>query len=319
MSVFYDNHGHDRGYDDDEAPPRARWVAFGASREPARRPRREAADGPLLGLSYERAEGVIQLVLAFALVGGATALLNSNLFSAPPAAPQTDTAALTASAPAAQASPAQAPSVQVQTAQVQAAQVQAAPVEAARVAAPTLMSSSPVEPAAPAAAAPEPAPAAAAPASADSAALFDSRPIAGGDVVPDTAPRPLAPPSPEARERLAAGEQPPAAEAAPAAEAESAPAATPVHEPAKPAEGGRMAKCYLKISGRVQENGSCRIHQSNEQVVFDFPGKPLSLAHDHGRTWIATLGGRTVGKVYQNAHKPCWGARGSGFYACDNS
>jgi hypothetical protein len=313
MSVFYDDRGRDRDYPDDvaaQAARRARWGALRPRRphQPApARPRAETKPAPLWGLSYDRAEGVIQLLLAFALVGGATALLSSSQFSGAPAAPPTvAAAALTAPAPA--AAPAREAAVRPDP---KAATKEEARSETQPEPAPLTIAS------VVAAAAPEAA-ASTERAAMDAAALFDSRPIAG-PAAPEAGPRPLPPPNAEAREKLAVPDAAPApAVAAPAAVEATPDEAAPAHE-AKAAEGGRLTKCYLKISGRPTENASCRIRQSDKEVVFDFDGNSLVFAHQRGRVWSATMGGRSFGKVYQNAHKPCWGARGSGFYACDNT
>lgn len=319
MSVFYDDRGRDRDYADAAASQAARRVRWGALRprrphQPPARPRAETRPAPLWGLTYDRAEGVIQLLLAFALVGGATAFLSSSQFSGAPAAP---TAPAPAAAPAREAAARPAPKAAT-NAEVPA---QVPPQVRAETPAATLSEPAPLATASVAVAAPDAA-ASTPRAAADAAALFDSRPIAG-PAAPEAGPRPLAPPNAEARERLAVQDAAPApAVTTPAAveatPAEAAPAAETAHE-AKAAEGGRLTKCYLKISGRPTENSSCRIRQSERQVVFDFDDKSLVLAHERGRVWSATMGGRALGKVYQNAHKPCWGARSSGFYACDNT
>lgn len=308
MSVFYDNHGRDSDFENhgDESLPRARWRPFDSRRQPP--PRRDRADAPLSGLSYERAEGVIQLVLAFALVGGATAVLNSSLFGSPARAPVKAAAVSTpaplpppkaAAPPPAQAAPVSAPSAPV-AAPPPTQSVAAGPVQAA------------------------PAPAAPSHAASVPASFFDARPIADRvSMEPEPAPQPLAPPSPEAREKLAVQSAPPppagiAAVEATAPEARAAPSRAASAETGA-ADNGRLTKCYLKIAGKRHENSDCRIRQSDNEVVFEFADKTLTFVHQHGRVWNATMGGRSFGAVSQDPRKPCWGVRGSGFFACDNT
>lgn len=323
MSVFHDNRGRGgdyraphraqhRGPGAFHDPSRARWSVFAARRpSPPRRP--EPADAPLWGLSYERAETLIQVVLAFALVGGATAALHSTLLGASPPPPAPEPAPIVAPAPV--AAPLPAPS---------AAPV-AAPAVAEAGSSPSVAApEAPPPGAAPAAAAPapqlpenseQPAAVRVAPdgAAAVPASLLDARPIADQAASePDAAPQPLAPPSAEMRERLAAREAPPASEPDTALETAAAGAA-----PLSAEEGGRLTRCFLKLSARSHESSACRIRRSEQEVVFQFADKTLTFTHERGRAWIATLGGRKIGRVYQNARKPCWGARG--FYACDNT
>lgn len=245
--------------------------------------RRDGDDAPPRGFAYDRVEGVIQLTLAFVIVGGAAVLLSSALFrpSAPPerAGGKPDESAQSSVAVAAKA--------------------------------------------------PEPAPVESAPA-APAAAPFASPPTtpAPTTMVPL---EPLAPPSPDMREKLVARQEaapPPEARAyeapaapvpAPAAAAAPAVVEKPGDEPATPEahkteEAGRMAKCFLKLSGRVQNSGACRVDHTGAAVVFHLPGKTLEIAHNAGRVWTATLGGRHLGKVYRTG--ACWGAKG--FYACEN-
>jgi hypothetical protein len=74
-----------------------------------------------------------------------------------------------------------------------------------------------------------------------------------------------------------------------------------------------MEKCFFKLSGRVQSSGSCRVLHTGGGVTFQFPGKPLTIAHAQGSVWSATFGGRDIGKVYRSGS--CWAAKG--FYACE--
>ncbi len=298
MSVFFENHSRDHGYDSD----------FPQSR----RTRREREDPPLWGFSYDRAEGVIHLLLAFSIVGGAAAALSSVVLA--PEAPQ----ARRVEARAAPQSPAHPPQQHNDTQR----KADAPPATKPSSEAPALADARPPAPTS------EPAPKPAA-----SASLLDSRPLAEVNTMPAKALEPLAPPPPALRERLdpsedttrkiAAAAPPPVVEAAPVRADEvtprEEPPAPPQSEPeaprrAKSEDRGRMAHCYLKLSGRVQSSGSCLVRRTEDSVILDLPGKPLEIAHAHGRVWTATLGGRSLGKVYRSG--ACWGARG--FYACEN-
>ncbi|WP_442756585.1 hypothetical protein ACNHKD_08280 [Methylocystis sp. JAN1] len=306
MSVSFD---HRRRHGDDEE---------GATRG------RQGDEGSLWGFAYDRVEGVVHLTLAFTIVGGAAVILSSALFS--PGAPLGGP--LEKPAVAKQAKPAPAASV--------AAREAVPPTPAQDPPAP-VAAKDPPPPVAPTRQA-EPAPAAPA------ADLFlDAHPMteSAAPAASASAPEPLAPPSADMREKLVArqdaapapalgpqiqesGSPPPEASAYQAAPANAGEAreeapdvpAKAVAEAPKAEEGGRMAKCYLKLSGRVQNSGSCRVDHTGENVIFHLPGKPLELAHDRGRVWTATLGGRNLGKVYKNKDAPCWGAKG--FYACEN-
>jgi hypothetical protein len=261
-------------------------------------------EGPLWGFSYDRAESAIHLLLAFIMVGGLAGLL-WNFVSPEAAKPPAPVKAA--------ALPTQAPAVPAQPQAQAQAQALAQPQPDKPAAAPAVQKVENVKPAEPVAAPAKPEPLA--------AALMSHTPIAN-------APAPLPPPPAELREKLAAP-----AETASATEAvkphlvEPIPvkseteAAPPVEsaktEPkAEPAEANnvRTAHCYLKLAGRVQANATCRVEITDNGIIFQLPGKPLEITHEHGRAWNATLGGRSLGKVYKSGS--CWGARG--FYACKN-
>ncbi|MGJ0509786.1 MAG: hypothetical protein ACR652_22220 [Methylocystis sp.] len=293
MSVFLDNHGRRSDYEPE---------AFrGGAKLPGRKapPRRRADDAPLWGFSYDRAEGFIHLLLAFTLVGGAAAMLWTLV---PPVTDKRGAAAKVAVAvPAPQPQPQpqtrpEKPAPAMQNVE-KTSEIQADPAHA------------PIS----------------APAQATAASLA---PIAA-------APAPLAPPPAEMRARLGAPVTEPAREMAmaeaspepePAAVAAPAPAARELAPPpaqrtaeepradAPESDRSRMAHCYVKLSGRVTISGTCRVQRTDDGLIFQLPGKPLEIAHAHGRVWTATLGGRTIGKVYKSGS--CWGGRG--FYACQN-
>jgi hypothetical protein len=285
MSVFFD---HGRRHGDGE-----QGLVKGGQTDG------QTDDAPLWGVAYEKVEGVVHLTLAFAIVGGAAVILSSALFS--PGAPLGGAVEKPA----------------------EVTQASLAPAVAVAVTEPeTAAPAAPVEKAAPLAQA-EPAPAA------DS--FLNARPIAeqAAPAAAGRAPEPLSPPSADMREKLEARQEaapPPEAKAyeaaapapasAPEAQAEPPAAAEKPIDASKAEEGGRMARCYFKLSGRVQNSGACRVDHAGAAVVFHLPGKTLELAHNNGRVWTATLGGRNLGKVYKNKGAPCWGAKG--FYACEN-
>jgi len=297
MSVFFDNRGRQR--DHELGAPGLPAARNRRSPHVSNRPRARDGDAPLWGVAYDRIEGVVHLLLAFTIVGGAAAILSSALFS--PGAPLGGTSETPAESARAGIAPAIAGAATKDAAEAVAPVRQAEQASAAPGLAPT-------------------------PATSES--LLDARPMAETASAPAamaSAPEPLAPPSADMREKLVARQ-----DAAPPtetrAEAVSAPAVTPkpeepavVETPAdemKTDEGGRTAKCYLKLSGRVQSSGACKVTHTGGTVVFHLPGKPLEIVQQNGRVWTATLGGRSLGKVYRNKSAPCWGARG--FYACEN-
>ncbi|PPD42719.1 MAG: hypothetical protein CTY15_11785 [Methylocystis sp.] len=267
--------------------------------------------------AFERVESLVHLLLAFAIVAGATVILKSIAFS--PEAPARQFASVALPANEQLAAPSQAPAEPLE----RAAASQVAPVsqDNASVALPAAA----VAPLAPPAAV-------SAPAASGDQALLDPKPLAPKPLAPEpsvepraNAPEPLAPPSADVREKLVARTQAPAPKRAeeemnaPAPEPETvaSKSAEANDEPAPAArdvESGRMAKCYFKLSGRVQNSGPCRVSRTDKAVVFQLPGKPLQIAQIRGRVWSATLGGRSLGKVYKTG--ACWGAKG--FYACDN-
>lgn len=161
--------------------------------------------------------------------------------------------------------------------------------------------------------------------------LLNAKPImeaANMAAMPENAPEPLAPPTAEMREKLAAAYAPSMAGAPAASDALAyAPAtAEPAKIPGistdamKPAEqakaedDGRMTKCYVRLGGRVQANGACRVRHGDDAVTFDLPGRNLSLTHARGKAWTAALGDRELGRVYKRGS--CWGGRR--LYVCDN-
>jgi hypothetical protein len=347
MSVFFDNHGRESGYQADEPRPLAWKRLLSQTREVMSRNGAHRADvdradvdrvdvdrAPLWGLTYDRVEGVVPLLLAFTLVGGAAAIMSSALYGTNVPAPgaaqekQTQEKRMAAKAPKPVAAVAEPAPVAAVAAPAPVAAVAApAPVAAVAALAPlepeTTVARSVANVERQAQAVEPPKPSDAAPALDP---FLDAKPIAATAA---SAPAPLAPPPAQMREKLAARQEAPAApapqaaieqppappEPAQAMKEEASVVPEKLDEAAKSEESGRTAKCYFKLSGRVQNSGTCRVQHSGESVVFQFPGKPLEIAHNHGRVWVATLGGRNLGKVYKSG--ACWGAKG--FYACENS
>ncbi|ULO24613.1 hypothetical protein [Methylocystis sp. SB2] len=144
-------------------------------------------------------------------------------------------------------------------------------------------------------------------------------------------PEPLAPPQkadvPAATSTLGAAAVPPlgaalpntAFDAAPPVDAaataepdDAAPAArTAARESQRedePANEGRRAKCFVKVDGRVLFERSCMLGQPRRSTLTLNAGDDaVVLTQDHGRTWTASLGGRSLGKVYRTGE--CWGRR----------
>ncbi|MCQ4189862.1 hypothetical protein [Methylocystis suflitae] len=76
----------------------------------------------------------------------------------------------------------------------------------------------------------------------------------------------------------------------------------------EPANEGRRAKCFVKIDGRVLFERSCMLRQPGRSTLTLSSGADaIVLTQDHGRTWTASLGGRSLGKVYRTGE--CWGRR----------
>ncbi|MGD9657378.1 MAG: hypothetical protein AB7U61_07010 [Methylocystis sp.] len=75
----------------------------------------------------------------------------------------------------------------------------------------------------------------------------------------------------------------------------------------------RRVKCYIRISGRVREGGSCQVSRHGGAVTFQYSGQTLTLSPVRGKTWSATLAGRKLGNVYKSGS--CWASKG--VYICD--
>ncbi|MBG0795831.1 hypothetical protein IYY11_20945 [Methylocystis sp. H62] len=120
------------------------------------------------------------------------------------------------------------------------------------------------------------------------------------------------PPLGAALPNTAFDDAPPVDAAATAAPDDAAPAArTAARESQRedePADEGRRAKCFVKIDGRVLFERSCMLRQPRRSTLTLNAGDDaVVLTQDHGRTWTASLGGRSLGKVYRSGE--CWGRR----------
>ncbi|MFA6205028.1 MAG: hypothetical protein WC689_02355 [Methylocystis sp.] len=120
------------------------------------------------------------------------------------------------------------------------------------------------------------------------------------------------PPLGAALPNIAFDNAPPVDAAATAEPDDAAPAArTAARESPRedaPANEGRRAKCFVKVDGRVLFERSCLLRQPRRSTLTLNAGDDaVVLTQDHGRTWTASLGGRSLGKVYRSGE--CWGRR----------
>ncbi|AZG75872.1 hypothetical protein [Methylocystis rosea] len=120
------------------------------------------------------------------------------------------------------------------------------------------------------------------------------------------------PPLDAALPKTAFDDAPPVDTAATAEPGDEAPAArTAARESQRkdePANEGRRAKCFVKVDGRVLFERSCMLRQpTRSTVTLNAGDDAVVLTQDHGRTWTASLGGRSLGKVYRTGE--CWGRR----------
>ena len=116
------------------------------------------------------------------------------------------------------------------------------------------------------------------------------------------------PPLDAARPKAAFDDAPPVDAAARAEPDDEAPAARESQREDEPANEGRRAKCFVKIDGRVLFERSCLLRQPGRSTLtLNAGADAVVLTQDHGRTWTASLGGRSLGKVYRTGE--CWGRR----------
>jgi hypothetical protein len=88
-----------------------------------------------------------------------------------------------------------------------------------------------------------------------------------------------------------------------------------VEKEAKSRVNESISNCLVKVDKRVLINRSCQVSWiKQQQVTFALAEKPLTISHDHGRTWLATLGSRELGKVFKTGS--CWGSKR--VYICEH-
>ena len=88
-----------------------------------------------------------------------------------------------------------------------------------------------------------------------------------------------------------------------------------VEKEAKSRVDESTSNCLVKVDKRVLINRSCQVSWMKQQrVTFALAEKPLTISHDHGRTWLATLGSQELGKVYKTGS--CWGSKR--VYICEH-
>jgi hypothetical protein len=76
-----------------------------------------------------------------------------------------------------------------------------------------------------------------------------------------------------------------------------------------------ISNCLVKVAKRVLINRSCQVSWTRRQrVTFALGEKPLTISHEHGRTWLATLGNQELGKVFKTGS--CWGSKR--VYICEH-
>lgn len=109
----------------------------------------------------------------------------------------------------------------------------------------------------------------------------------------------------EAQPQVGVERAAPAEAAAPAA---SPRAAVASRTEEKPANEGRRTQCLVKVDGSVLFDRGCMLRQPGRSTfTFDAGGDDVVLTLERGRTWTASLGGRSLGKVYRTGN--CWGRR----------
>ena len=88
-----------------------------------------------------------------------------------------------------------------------------------------------------------------------------------------------------------------------------------VEKEAKSRVNELTSKCLVKVDRRVLIDRSCQVSWERQQrVTFALADKPLTISLDHGRTWLATLGSRDLGKVFKTGS--CWGSKRA--YICEH-
>ncbi len=88
----------------------------------------------------------------------------------------------------------------------------------------------------------------------------------------------------------------------------AAPAAVESQAEEKPANEGRHTQCLVKVDGQILFQRGCMLRQSGRSTLtFNAGDEAVVLTLERGRTWMARLGGRSLGKVYRTGE--CWGRR----------
>jgi hypothetical protein len=88
-----------------------------------------------------------------------------------------------------------------------------------------------------------------------------------------------------------------------------------VEKEAKSRVNESTSNCLVKVDGRILINRSCQVSWTKQQqITFELAEKPLTISHDHGRTWLATFGSQELGKVYKRGS--CWGSKRA--YICEH-
>lgn len=133
-----------------------------------------------------------------------------------------------------------------------------------------------------------------------------SAPALGAATVPQLDP---APPSAAFDAPLAVDAAPSVDAAAPAEPDDDASRVAQESQRAEETAGdARHAKCFVKVDGRVLFERSCTLRQpSRSTLTLNAGDDAVVLTQEHGRTWSADLGGRSLGKVYRTGQ--CWGRR----------
>ncbi len=108
------------------------------------------------------------------------------------------------------------------------------------------------------------------------------------------------------REETASADPAPLSYAPAAHDAEKASARSAVQNIAQSAAGEHVSHCFVKVAGRVLNNGTCRISHHGSAVTLRYGGASVAVSPHQGREWTLTMSGRNVGKVYRSG--ACWGA-----------
>jgi len=88
-----------------------------------------------------------------------------------------------------------------------------------------------------------------------------------------------------------------------------------VEQEAKSRVNELTSSCLVKVDGRILINRLCQVSWTKQQqLTFELAERPLTISHDHGRTWLATLGSRELGKVFKTGS--CWGSKRA--YICEH-